>query len=262
MAIDRNNRDTFEEAADLYDEVASIYPDELVKDILSLSGIVSKGKILEIGCGPGNATILFARKSYRILGIELGERLAAIAIEKCRSYPGVKILNMAFEDWKLEERVFDIALAADAFHWIPPEVGYPKVARALKDTGSLDFFWRVPVNPETDWSRAINYLYQEIAPQFINPDKRFTAEWLVGIVTKNIEASGCFGEVTTKQYFWPTSLTGDQYIKGLRTFSMHKDMKKEMRENLYTRILEVIEQFGGKVVQPNSVVLFHSRVKR
>jgi hypothetical protein len=43
---------------------------------------------------------------------------------------------------------------------------------------------------------------------------------------------------------------------------MHKDMKKEMRENLYTRILEVIEQFGGKVVQPNSVVLFHSRVKR
>jgi len=262
MANDRSKRVTFEEEADLYDEIVSEYPDELIKDILSMSGIGSIGRILEIGCGPGNATISFARKGYRILGIELGERLAALATRNCHSYPGVEILNMAFEDWRLEERAFDMVLAADAFHWIPPHVGYPKVARALKDNGSLDFFWRVPVDPETDWSRAINDLYQEIAPQFVNPDKRFTAEWLVGINTKNIEASGCFGDVITKQYIWSTSITGDQYIKGLRTFSMHRDMKEEMREKLYARILKVIDQFGGKVVEPNSVVLFHSKVKR
>jgi len=262
MAIDRNKRVTFEEEADLYDEIASEYPDELVKDILSLSGIAANGRILEIGCGPGNATISFARKGYRIVGIELGERLAAKAVRKCRSYSGVEILHMAFEEWELEERTFDMALVADAFHWIPPSVGYPKVARALKDNGSLDFFWRVPVDPETGWSKAINDLYQAIAPQFINPDKRFTAEWLVSINTRNIEASGCFGNVITKQYLWSTSITADQYIKGLRTFSMHKDMKEEMREKLYSRIREVIDQFGGKVVQPNSVVLFHSKVKR
>jgi len=262
VAIDRNKRVTFEEEADLYDEIASEYPDDLVNDILNFSGIAVNGRILEIGCGSGNATISFARKGYRILGIELGERLTAKAVRKCHSYPGVEILNMAFEEWELEERTFDMALAADAFHWIPPSVGYPKIARALKDNGSLDFFWRVPVDPETGWSNAISDLYQVFAPQFINPDKRFTAEWLVGINTKNIEASGCFGDVFTKQYFWSTSITGDQYIKGLRTFSMHKDMKVEMREKLYSRILDVIDQVGGKVDQPNSVVLFHSKVKR
>ena len=262
MAIDRSKRITFEQVADLYEETRSDYPTELVEDILSWSGIASDGRILEIGCGPGNATVSFARRGYRILGIELGERLAALAVKNCRAYPRVKILNVAFEDWQAEERAFDLALAADAFHWIPPRVGYPKVARVLKDSGSAAFFWRVPVDPDTDWSGAIDKVYQETAPRLVNPNKRFTAEWLVGVVTENFEASGCFGEVKTRQYDWSTMITGEQHIKGLRTFSMHHGAHEGMREKLYAGILEVIERFGGEVEQPQSVVLFHSRVKR
>lgn len=262
MDIDRSKRSTFEKVAELYDEIHKSYPEELVEDILSLSEIPADGRILEIGCGPGNATVPFARRGYRILGIELGERLAALAVRNCRAYPRVKILNSAFEDWELEEQTFDLAIAADAFHWIPPEVGYPKVARALKDSGAAAFFWGVPVDPKTDWSTAIDTVYQETAPQFINPDKRFTAEWLIGIATENFESSGCFGEVTTKQYFWSEILTGEQYIKGLWTFSMHQGIDETAREKLYACILEIIERFGGQVTQPRSVVLFHSKVKR
>ncbi len=262
MSIDRSKRITFENVADIYDEVRAGYPEELVEDIVGLSGLPSDGRILEIGCGPGNATISFARRGYRILAVELGERLCELAAERCRAYPGVEIVNLAFEDWQLDERAFDLAVAADSFHWISPEVGYPKVAGALKDSGSAAFFWRVPVDAKTDLSRAIDSVYQETAPQFINPDKRFTAEWLVGVILENFRAGGWFGEVTTKQYFWSETLTAEQYIRGLRTFSMHQGIDEVMREKLYTRIGEVIEGFGGKVTQPQSVVLFHSRVKR
>ena len=72
MSIDRSKRITFEQEADLYDEVQSGYPDELIEDILRLSGIPSDGSILEIGCGPGNATVSFAKRGYQILAIELG----------------------------------------------------------------------------------------------------------------------------------------------------------------------------------------------
>jgi len=262
MAIDRSKRITFEEVADLYAESRSSYPEALVEDILSLSGIAPDGRILEIGCGPGNATMLFAMRGYRILGIELGERLADWAVKNCLAYPGVKILNMAFEDWEVEERAFDLALAADAFHWIPPEIGYPKVARALKDSGAAAFFWRVPVDPGTAWSRAIDAVYQKTAPQFINPDKRFTAEWVVSVVTENFRASGCFRAVTTKQHFWTETLTSEQYIKGLRTFSMHHGIDEAVREKLYAAIREIIDRFGGQVAKPLSAVLIHSRVKR
>ncbi len=262
MAIDRSKRITFEQVADLYEEIRSSYPDELIEDIEALSGIPADGRILEIGCGPGNATVPFAQRGYHLLGIELGERLAAFAAQNCRDYPRVKILNMAFEDWELEENAFDLALAADAFHWIPPKVGYPKVARALKETGSAAFFWRVPVKQETELSRAIDQVYQDIAPQFVNPGKRFTAEWLIGIATDNFDASGCFGKVTNKQYYWSESQSGEQYIKGLRTFSSHQGIDEELRNRLYGKILETIERFGGQVEGTASVVLFHARIKK
>lgn len=259
MPIDRDKRITFEHVADIYDQARTEYPQELIDDILSLSGLPPGGRILEIGCGPGNATISFARLGYRILGIEIGERLSVLAAVKCGAYPGVEILNLAFEDWQLEEEAFDLVVAADAFHWISPKIGYPKIARALKSSGAAALFWRVPVDSQGDLFKAIDRVYQT-APQFVNPDKRFTAEWLVGTITENFKASGCFGEVTANQYFWFENLTVDQYLNGLRTFSMHAGIDEGLREKLYAGIGEVIERFGGKVAQPQSVMLFHSRV--
>ena len=262
MSIDRSRRITFEEVADLFDEVRPGYPEELVEDVLALSGMPADGRILEIGCGPGNSTLPFARRGYRITGIELGERLAALAVENCRAFPGVEIQNMAFEDWALEEKAFDLAISADAFHWIPPEVGYPKVAGALKDTGSAAFFWNVPVDPQTDWSMAIEEIYREQAPQIDNPDKSFTPEWLVGVIKDNFAVAGCFGEVTVRQYRWAETYTSERYLKMLRTFSGHRCLDEMTRDRLYAGIREVIERFGGRVRKPNLVVLFHSRVKR
>jgi SAM-dependent methyltransferase len=261
MSIDRSRRITFEEVAELYDEVRPSYPEELVEDVVALSGIPANGRILEVGCGPGNATIPFAKRGYRIVGIELGERLAALAVKNCRAYPGVEIQNAAFEDWALEEKAFDLAVSADAFHWIPPEVGYPKVARALKDSGSAAFFWNVPVDPKTDWSRAIEEVYRERAPHVENPDTLFTLEWLIEIIKDNFEASGCFGEVTVKQYRWTETYTSEQYLKLLRTYSGLQGLDEDARDKLFAGIREVIEQFGGRVTKPNLVALFHSRVK-
>ncbi len=82
------------------------------------------------------------------------------------------------------------------------------------------------------------------------------------MATGHFAASGRFGEVTTKQYFWSETLTGEQYIKGLRTFSSHEGIDEAMREKLYAAILAVIERVGGQVAQPRSVALFHARVKK
>jgi len=49
MGIDRSKRITFEEVADLYDEFRAEYPQELVEDILSLSGI-APARLISRGC--------------------------------------------------------------------------------------------------------------------------------------------------------------------------------------------------------------------
>lgn len=254
MGIDRTKRITFEESAELY--TRERYPDELIADIISLSGIPPGGKILEIGCGPGNATISFAQRGYELLAIELGERLAAIAAENCRAFPKVQILNMAFEEWVEETAVFDLVIAADALHWIPPKISYPKTARVLKAGGCAAFFWRVPIETEADWSQEIAALYEHTAPQFVNPDKRFTAEWLVEIIQNNFAASHCFWPVTHQQYFWSRSLTTSQYLNDLRTFSMHHGIDEVAREALYAKIGSVLVKHGGTIEKTESAVLF------
>jgi SAM-dependent methyltransferase len=256
MSIDRTRRITFEETADIYNETRSGYPEQLVEDILALAGIPPDGKILEIGCGPGNATLFFARRGFDILAVELGPRLAAYAAENCREYPKVKVVNMAFEDWPVEQGKFDLAISADAFHWIVPEIGYPKVAQALKPKGSLAFFWKAPYEMDTEISRAMAQVYLERAPKAENPDKRFTAEWIIQAVTETIAGSHCFGEISVRLYDFSETQTGEQYIKGLWTYSSHRPLDHQTRVHLYEGLSEVIERFGGSLVLPRRVVLF------
>src|SRR5215210_6779159 len=136
MADDRNRlRTTFDEAASLYDEVRPGYPEELFDEVVSLSGIPAGGRILEIGCGTGQATVPFARRGYRILCIELGENMAAVARRNLEGYPQTKVLTGAFEEWPLQDEAFDVAISATAFHWLNPATAYPKVAGALRDGG-------------------------------------------------------------------------------------------------------------------------------
>src|SRR5919107_3821041 len=119
-------RSTFDGAALLYDEVRPGYPEDLFDDVVSLSKIPARGRILEIGCGTGQATVPFARRGYHILCIELGENLAAVARRNLEAYPQTEVRTAAFEEWPLQESAFDLAISATAFHWLYPAAAYPK----------------------------------------------------------------------------------------------------------------------------------------
>jgi SAM-dependent methyltransferase len=262
MTIDRRNRLAFEEIADLYNQARPGYPDQMIQDVIELSGIDKSGNILEIGCGPGNATLAFARRGYHILAIELGQRLSDLAKKNCQLYPGVKIVNSSFEEWPLQENSFDLAISADAFHWIEPVIGYPKVAQALKDTGSAVFFWNIPVDPKTEWSKEIDKIYKETTPYIENPDKAFSEKWVVGIILENFSGSGRFGEVTIRQYSWSLHLDTESYLKLLRTYSGHRELDVHHRLSLYAGIRKVIDRYGGQVDKLQSTILFHASVKK
>ena len=88
MTEERNRlRAAFDQVAPLYDIAHPTYPEELFDDVVSLSGVPKEGRILEIGCGTGQATMPLARRGYRILCVELGENLAAAARRNVAAYP-------------------------------------------------------------------------------------------------------------------------------------------------------------------------------
>src|ERR671910_1832171 len=108
-------RTTFDGAALLYDEVRPGYPEALFDDVEDLSGIPPGGSVLEVGCGTGQATVPLARRGYRILSVELGENLAAVARRNLADYPLVEVRTGDFEHYALQEGAFDLAVSATAY---------------------------------------------------------------------------------------------------------------------------------------------------
>ena len=123
-------RTTFNTAPTLYEEIRPGYPEELIRDVVSLSGLNDRSRILEVGCGTGKATLSFAERGYALVCLDIGTDLIAVAKEKLREFPNVSLVREAFEVWK-PERTFNLVFSATAFHWVDPKVRYLKAYEAL-----------------------------------------------------------------------------------------------------------------------------------
>src|SRR5215212_6677682 len=238
MADDRNRlRTTFDEAASLYNHVRPGYPEDLFDDVVSLSRIQPGGWILEIGCGTGQATVLFARRGYRILCIELGENMAALARANLKWYPRAEVRTGAFEESSLQEEAFDLAFSATAFHWLDPAIAYPKAAGALRDGGSLALFWNIHVHSDASegFFEAAQRIYEREAPEIVGPEdyKGLPRPHEVPDRTDEIKSTGLFGRITTRDYRWDEAYDARGYLRVLSTYSGHRSLSDDTRECLF-----------------------------
>jgi SAM-dependent methyltransferase len=255
-------RAIFDGAARDYDEVRPGYPEKLIEDIILISDIPQGGKILEIGCGTGQATIPFAKRGYSMLCLDIGKELVALACENCRQYPNVQIRNVSFENWKPKVNSFDLVMSATAFHWIPPEIGYLKSAQVLKDSGYIAMFWNLHPTPYTGFFQAVQKVYQSVAPEWEDPSNRLSTEDEIRSREDYINGTGLFEKVLVKQYPWSKTFDKIQYLKLLNTFSGHRNLEEARRSKLFTGIGTLIEEeFGGAIERPYLSVLYLAKKK-
>ena len=130
-------RAIFDEDAELYDRARPGYPDALFDDLFAMAGIGARSRVLEIGCGTGQATVALAERGVVVVAVELGANLARVAARNLAAYPDAQVVVSAFEDWPLPEAPFDAVVAFTAFHWVDQAVGIDKVAQALRPGGAF-----------------------------------------------------------------------------------------------------------------------------
>lgn len=102
--------------ADAYNKARLRYPKELIDRVVELAQLSPDATILEVGCGPGNATVAFARVGFSMVCLEPNQDFCRLARQNCTPYPNVEIRNTSFEEWELEAKKFDAVLAATAIH--------------------------------------------------------------------------------------------------------------------------------------------------
>src|SRR6266536_5913094 len=125
-------RETFNQAAELYYRARPGYPPALFDELAAVAGLGPGCRVLEIGCGTGQATVPLAERGCEIVAVELGADLATVARRNLARFPRVEVVVAAFEDLPLPTEPFDTGVAATAWHWLAPAVRVAKAAQALR----------------------------------------------------------------------------------------------------------------------------------
>jgi SAM-dependent methyltransferase len=245
---------SFDEVAELYDRYRPSYPAELIEDIVQLSGVQPDERILEIGSGTGQATVLFGKRGFKILCLEPGENLIAVASENLKPYPNVSFARARFEEWSAEQGKFDLVFSAQAFHWVPEEVRYEKTADVLKPGGHLAVFWNMYLGIEGELGEELDLLYRQRAPELVKPMRPF--DDLIERRADSLRKSAYFTNVVVRKYPWSVRYETNEHLGLLNTYSDHLRLSESRRNELFEGIAELIERHGGYIERPYLAALY------
>ncbi|PIG92348.1 class I SAM-dependent methyltransferase [Gloeocapsopsis sp. IPPAS B-1203] len=228
-------------AADAYNQVRPRYPQQLINRAVELAKLPDKAVILEVGCGPGIATVAFADRGFSMICLEPNQEMCQLAQQNCTQYPNVKIVNTSFEEWQLETKKFNAIVAATSFHWISPEIGYSKAATALKDNGSLILLWNaIPIHPPYNIYQMLQEVYQTYAPSLAEYEARSTQEENLSRFGQAVIDYGLFKGLASEQLRWKATHSIDDYLTLLSTLSPYIRLEQHKREALFAGLREVL----------------------
>lgn len=238
-------RFTFDGVANLYNTSRPPYPDALFTDIVAFCGLETKDEILEIGCGTGQATEGFARRSFSVLALDPGAELIAVAKERLADFSQVRLQQTTFEAWPGEPESFKLIAAAQSFHWVSPELRFAKTAALLAPKGTLAVFGNVPMPPEPPLAGQFAEIYARYAPQLAG----LPAEaWYLpdGPFSRELRQSDHFETPVHRCYRWSRLHTAQSYTDLLRTLSSYRLLAEDRREALLSGLADAINAHGGE----------------
>ena len=238
-------RFTFDRVAGLYDAVRPGYPAALFADLARTAGLAPADRILEIGCGSGQATQGLAELAGPVLAIDPGAELIRLARQRLADRPGVAFENSTFEACDPEPGAFRLAVAAQAWHWVDPRIAFPKAAQALAPGGWLAIFGHIPMPPASPLLEDFQAVYARLAPEMWGPTPE--AGYLPdGPVVGLIEASGRFGPVVHHGYAFTRTHTPGSFGELFGTLSYYNTLAPERRAALLAGLQDVIIAHGGR----------------
>jgi SAM-dependent methyltransferase len=251
-----NERDAglvFNEVPELYDRIRPTYPDELFADLVAITGIGQGSKVLEVGCGTGQATRALAELGCSIVAVEPGAGLAELARHRLTDFPHVQVEAATFEEWADRGRRFDLLVAASSWHWVDPRIGWARAHKLLRRPGWMALISHVvvrrPGEPEVYAETAD--LHQQFSPG--NPawghpplevDIRATE-----VGWGQVESPGdLFGPTIMRWYPTVQWLDGEGFADLLRSTSIYRTLNPDVRDPLLDAIAERVRtQMGDRV---------------
>ena len=246
--------------ADRYNRVRPRYSQEMITRVIEVAQLPQQAKILELGCGPGTATLPLAKRGFFLVSLEPSQTAYHLAKQNCVEFANVEIKNLTFEEWDVPDLKFDAVLAATSWHWLSPETAYAKAYEAMKNKGSLILFWNTPPQPSYEIYRILEDIYQNIAPNIPLYARYQSLEYhqeSFEQFSQDILASGYFHQLVYENVNHEITYSITDYLDLLSTLSVYIALKSEQREFLFQALQQVLEKNCGQILNLSYCSAFH-----
>jgi SAM-dependent methyltransferase len=232
----------FDRAAEDYQRTRPVCPPELFDDLIDRAGLRAGDRVIEIGCGTGQATVPLAERGLAVTAVELGASLAAVARRRLAAFPAAEVVTSSFEDWRPPGIPADAVVAVNSLHWIDPQLRYSKPHELLRPGGAMvvaGCLWARVAGAQPFWAE-VDQDYQAVGfggeppppPEQIGP-QHFPAE-----------AANFFAETASSVYPFEVRYGSDDYLANLATQSGTQAMGEERSADFLARVRHRLESYG------------------
>ena len=240
---------TFDTVASKYAKYRPGYVDELYKMIFDYITISSASNVVEVGIGGGQATLPILKTGCNIIAIECGENFSKLCEEKFKEYRNFFVITNKFENVSFPDDKYDLVYSASAFHWVPEDIGYPKVYAMLKSGGAFARFANHPYRDKgnRELSDEIDKLYCKYYNKYYGLDAKVEDEYSEDQALQRAQIAEKYGFIDIKYALFHRMRTfsAKEYIELLGTYSDHVAMKETIRTEFFSKIEEIINEYGG-----------------
>jgi SAM-dependent methyltransferase len=262
----------FDGVAEAYDAVRPSYPPELVDAAIAAGNLDGSSRILEIGSGTGILTELLVERGLRVAAIEPGANM----IEAARRRLGdagaaVRFELSTFEAAEIADGSYDAIFSATAFHWVEPQVGWAKAARALAAGGVLALLTHVGLADADERSEAMERGFVEILSRYApeaakdwqpalppadviagarerSANVSLAWDWIMSDGRHQMaiaEAAALFDDVQVTARVLHVEQTADETLAHWRTTSLYFMIEEDRRQSFDDEYRAFCDRFGG-----------------
>ena len=232
----------FDQAAEDYQRTRPVCPPQLFDDLIRLAGLRAGDRVVEIGCGTGQATVPLAERGLAITAVELGPELAAIARRRLTGFPAANVVTGSFEDWKAPGAGFDAVVAVNCLHWIDPQLRYAKPHGLLRSGGAMVVAgceWAQPADAGRFWTDVqADYRAVDCEGEPPPPPEQ------IGPWHFPPEAWTLFTEVASLRYPFEVRYSAEDYLANLATQSSTRALGQARSADFLARVRQRLDSFG------------------
>jgi 2-polyprenyl-3-methyl-5-hydroxy-6-metoxy-1,4-benzoquinol methylase len=200
--------------------------------IMSGALLSPQKRALEIGCGTGMFTVMFAQTGASILAVDISPDLLEAAEKRGLPVDQVKFLEKRFEDCNVDGP-FDAVIGSSVLHHLELDEALAKIYALLKPGGYMSFAEPNMLNPQVFMERKLHFLSMF---WYISPDETAFVRWQL---RKRLARVG-FAAIEIIPFDWLHPATPPAMIPLVRKMGLAFEKIPGMREfsgSLYIRAM-------------------------